>query len=340
MTSTFAPDNAAPDDLAYEAHLSRLNRLSVDKHTHAYEIDWDAPDYAFEPADPRLELPIYDPLGQTDWYRSRPPEVRSRVALYRYAACMKTGWHFENLLQRGLLSYLIALPNGSPEFRYLHHEVIEESEHTLMFQEFVNRTGMPVRGMPRSLRLGSELLVVPLARWFPALFFLFVLGGEDPVDDLQRRQLRANAPGDAPGGTGARLHPLVEKIMRVHISEEARHLSFARKYLTREVPKLGRFRRLRLRIAGPLVMAVMARLMLYAPGDMVREFDIPKKVRRAARRSSLGRETLSRSVAKTRRLWVELGLVGPITRQLWKAGGLWASDPVADRQAGDDEGAA
>ncbi len=320
MSPSPVSTGTVPTDADYEAHLARLNRLSVDKHTHAYELDWDSPEYAFEPADPRLELPVFDPLAQTLWYRSQPPEVRSRLALYRYAACMKVGWHFENLLQRGLLKYVMTLPNGAPEFRYLHHEVIEESEHTLMFQEFVNRTGLPVRGMPRSLRLLAEVVVVPTARWFPALFFLFVLGGEDPVDDLQRRQLRDRDP----------MHPLVEKIMRVHVSEEARHLSFARKYLTREVPKLGRLRRLRLRIAGPVVMAVMARVMLFPPGDMARHFDIPDDVMREAIRSPQALETLAHSVAKTRRLWVELGLVGPLTRRLWKAAGLWADDAADD----------
>jgi len=153
------------DQQTFTTMVARLSRLSVDKHFDAYaDVDWDAPDMALDPADPRLELPPFDPLARTEWYRSQPPEVRARIGLYRYGACMKIGWHFENLLQRGLLSYLIALPNGSPEFRYLHHEVIEESEHTLMFQEFVNRTGMPVRGMPRSLRLGSELLGAQQAR--------------------------------------------------------------------------------------------------------------------------------------------------------------------------------
>ena len=59
---------------------------------------------------------------------------------------------FENLLQRGLLSYAFRLPNGAPEYRYLHHEIIEESQHSLMFQELVNRSGLPVKGMPLGLR--------------------------------------------------------------------------------------------------------------------------------------------------------------------------------------------
>ena len=129
---------------------------------------------------------------------------------------MKIGWHFENLLQRGLLHTPSRSPNGSPEFRYLHHEIIEESQHTLMFQEFVNRSGLPVRGMPWICRSSAELVVPPRPP-APALFFVLVLGGEDPADHLQRQQLR-----------GADAHPLVERIMRIHVTEEARHLSFAR----------------------------------------------------------------------------------------------------------------
>ena len=300
---------------AFYDTLERLNRLSVDRHTHAYEIDWDDPDLALDPADPRLELPDFDPLSATDWYRSQPPEVRHRLALYRYAACMKIGWHFENLLQRGLLGYATTLPNGTPEFRYLHHEIIEESEHTLMFQEFVNRSELPVRGMPKFMRLTAEVSVLPQARIFPALFFLHVLGGEEPADVFQRGQLK--------GAT----HPLVERIMRIHVAEEARHVSFARQHLRHRVPRLGPVRRTVLSVAAPLVLGTMARLMLYPPSDLVREFRIPRRVRREAFRSPQGRQLLKDSVAKTRGLWVELGLVPPPARALWRAAGIW-EEPV------------
>jgi hypothetical protein len=230
---------------------------------------------------------------------------------------MKTGWHFENLLQRGLLRHAFALPNGAPEFRYLHHEIIEESQHTLMFQEFVNRTGYPVRGMPWGLRKLAEWFVVPLARVFPTLFFLFVLGGEDPVDHLQRRVLSDRE---------TELHPLVERIMRIHTTEEARHLSFARHYLQRTVPRLGAARRRQLALIAPLVLGIMARLMLWPTGDLIRQFDIPRDVIRASNRSREGRQLLKDSVAKTRKLFVELGLVTPAAKVLWKAVGLWDKD--------------
>ncbi|MGH9283576.1 MAG: AurF N-oxygenase family protein [Acidimicrobiales bacterium] len=317
MSTAFDADTATVSDGAsLDAALARLNKLSVERHTHAYDLDWDDPSFDVGPHGPPAELPVFDPLSSTEWYRSLPAGERRRLALYRYAACMKIGWHFENLLQQGLLRHAGRLPNGTPQFRYLHHEIVEESEHTLMFQEFVNRTGLPVRGMPRGLRWLAQHRVVPLASRFPALFFLFVLGGEDPVDHLQRRQLKEE---------GGRMHPLVERIMRIHVAEEARHLSFARHYLNERTPRMSRSRRAVLALMAPVVLGVMARLMLRPPGDLIREFDIGKDVLRAAFDTPEAKATLAESVAKTRRLWVELGLVGPFSRQLWKAAGIWGA---------------
>jgi hypothetical protein len=297
----------------FTAAVQRLSRASVDRHFDAYaDIDWNSPDFDLDPTDPRLELPAWDPLGATDWYRAQPADVRARIGLYRYAACMKIGWHFENVLQRGLLKYAAALPNGQPEFRYVHHELIEESQHTLMFQEFVNRSDLPVRGMPRPLLLFAQLFVVPLSRRFPPSFFLFVLGGEDPPDYLQRRYLR-----DHPDG-----HPLIRRIMQIHVTEEARHLSFARELLQRDVSRLGVVGRARLSVTAPIVLGVMTRLMLYPPSDLIRYFDVPRSVARSAKRSPQGRRMLRDSLSKTRRLWTELGLITPLTGWLWQIAGI------------------
>jgi hypothetical protein len=299
----------------FSVMVGRLNKLSVERHFDAYaDIDWDDPGFALDPGDTRFELSAIDPLRHTDWYAAQPADVRARLGCYRWAACMKTGWHFENLLQRGLLRHAFELPNGAPEFRYLHHEIIEESQHTLMFQEFVNRSGLPVRGMPFVLRKLAEWFVVPLARVFPTLFFLFVLGGEDPVDHLQRRVL---------SDRDTTLHPLVERIMRIHTTEEARHLSFARHYMHRTVPELGFFRRLHLALIAPIVLGVMARLMLRPSGDLARHCGVPADVVRAANRSPQSRQLLKDSVAKTRKLFRELGLITPFSKVLWKAAGLW-----------------
>src|SRR6185437_288401 len=133
---------------------------------------------------------------------------------------MKLGLQFESILKRGLLEYAATLPNFSSEFRYAYHELIEEAHHSLMFQEFVNRSGFDARGLGRA-DLAAVRFIIRLGRRFPELFFFFVLGGEDPIDHVQRRALRS----------GEAIHPLLERIMRIHVTEEARHLSFARHYL-------------------------------------------------------------------------------------------------------------
>jgi hypothetical protein len=309
------------DRAAYTNVIERLSKASVDKHWDAYaDIPWADPEFKVDPDDPRWILPSVDPLGRTEWYRSQPPEVQSRIGLWRVATMMKIGLQFENLLKRGLLSYAYRLPNGSPEFRYVLHEASEECQHAMMFQEFVNRTKMPIRGMPKALDVLSQ--VAPhIPRISTELFFVFVLGGEDPIDYVQRKTVK----------NGEALHPLQETIMRIHIAEEARHISFARHYLRHRVPTMPDPRRRALSVATPLVLGLMARIMLAPPGPMVRHFGIPKDVVREAYGSDSWTAEFKNCVAKIRDLAAELGLITPASKRVWKAVGLW--DTPKPRQA-------
>jgi hypothetical protein len=210
MTTMLDEESRADVERAdsYLGLLARLSHQSVVKHFDAYaDVAWDALDMTIDAADPRWVLSADDPLALTAWYQSQPPETKARIGLHRIAVNMKVGLQFESVLKRGLLEYASRLPNGAPEFRYAYHEVIEEAQHSLMFQEFVNRTGLEVGGMPWYMEFGSRR-VVRLGRRFPELFFLFVLGGEDPIDFVQRRALRS----------GEVAHPLLERIMRIHVT--------------------------------------------------------------------------------------------------------------------------
>jgi hypothetical protein len=307
-------DEEQQDDRFTEL-LRRLSHQSVVKHFDAYaDVDWDHPDNAIDPRDPRWELDSGSGLARTDWYRSLPAETRARIGLHGITSNMKAGLQFENVLKRGLLEYAFRLPDGSPEFRYVYHEVIEEAQHSLMFQEFVNRTGLETPGLPWELRIGSRN-VVGLARRFPALFFVFVLGGEDPIDHVQRTVLRS----------GKDIHPLLERIMRIHVTEEARHLSFARSYLRTNVPKLPSWRRRAMAMQAPLVLATEASVMLRPPRHLVRTYGVPDAVlREAYGPSSQGRQDAKDSLRKVRNLLVELDLVTPPAKRLWRRLGIWA----------------
>ncbi len=308
------PDGAPLAGASYRALIERLSRQSVAKHYDAYlDVPWDDPEFAIDAADPRWELHASDPLGATAWYRSLPQPLRARFGLEMIASFAKIGQQFENALQRGLLEYAFRLPNHAPEYRYVMHEVIEEGQHSLMFQEFVNRTQMPIAGLPKLLEFGSRQ-VVRLARVFPELFFLFVLGGEDPIDHVQREHLR----------TGHYAHPLLRRISQVHITEEARHLSFARAYLREHVPQLSVWKRTALRVRTPLLFGQMSQLMLQPPASMVRRYEIPKAVLREAYSSPAARAQRSAALRKPRELCIELGIAIAPFDKLWRRMGIWA----------------
>jgi hypothetical protein len=309
-------------DDAYTDLIARLSHQSVVKHFDAYaDVEWDAPDMQIDPDDPRWELNGDDPLGKTEWYRSQPQSVRARIGLQLIVENMKTGLQFESVLKRGLLEYTTTLPNHTPEFRYAYHEVIEEAQHSLMFQEFVNRSGFDPPGMPKLMQFGSRG-VVKLGRRFPSLFFLFVLGGEDPIDYVQRQSLRS----------GNEIHPLLERIMRIHVTEEARHLSFARHYLKRNVRQLGWVARRRLAIQVPIILGQMAGLMLRPSDEVVRTYRIPKAVLKEAYKDNPeAKQYVRDSLRKVRNLCVDLGIVTPVAKLLWKAFDIW--DEPAPAQA-------
>ena len=306
---------------AFGALVDRLNQQSVTKHFEAYvDVPWDDEHFRIDPADPRWELSADDTLGATAWYQGLAQGDRARLGLDTVASKMKIGLEFESVLKRGLLEFATTLPNGSPEFRYAYHEVIEEAHHSLMFQEFVNRSGFDARGLSRFDQFCARF-IVSLGRRFPPLFFVFVLGGEDPIDYVQRRELRS----------GRTIHPLLERVMRIHVTEEARHLSFARHYLKRKVPTLGRIRRAELAVGAPLVLATMAQMMLRPSGQLRRRYAIPGNVIEEAftENAEHHAEALA-SMAKLRRLCTELGLTSGPYRLLWRALGLWPEDAPED----------
>jgi len=304
-----APTRTMADDATWHEMLGRLNRLSVDRHFDAYQdVPWDDPAYAIDPADARWELPEGSPLAATDWYQAQPPERRAEIGLFDVASKMKVGLQFENVLKRGLLEFALELPDRTPEFRYAYHELIEEAQHSLMFQEFVNRSGLEVRGMQPLDRLAARR-IVKLGRRFPSAFFFFVLGGEDPIDHVQREAL----------ATDRELHPLLERIMRIHVTEEARHLSFARSYLRRTVPGLPRRRRALLRVQVPVTLGVIASMMLRPSPSLVRRYGVPRRVLRRAYGSPEARAGVVASLRKVRELCDELGLRTPAARLVWRA---------------------
>lgn len=316
MTLTVEPGHGALTeadtvDTAYNERLRLLSEGSVHKHFDPFEdIDWDAPEFAVVPNDRRWILQREaDPIGAHPWYQSLDEQTQIEIGMWRQANVAKVGLQFENILIRGMMQYVFYTDNGSPEARYCTHESIEECNHTLMFQEMVNRIGMDVPGMNRALRLLGGL--VPLAgSTLPVVFFMGVLAGEEPIDHLQKQILREDAE----------IHPIMRRVMEIHVAEEARHISFAHEFLERRVPRMPKVNRFVVSLAMPVIMRVLGDAIVIPPKEFWRRFDVPKSVRKEIFwNSPQAEQDLRNYFADVRMLADNAGLMNPVSKLVWKA---------------------
>jgi P-aminobenzoate N-oxygenase AurF len=293
----------------YTNTLAQLSRASVRKHFDAYaDVGWDDPEFRIDPEDPRFECAAYEPIAASPWYRQQKAATRARIGLALSAFRLKMGIEFENLLSRGLLEFAASLKNGSPEFRYAYHELIEEAQHSLMFQEFVNRSGCDSPGLPWAMKWLARQ-VPRLGRVAPELLFVHVLAGEVPIDRVQRIELKR----------GAALHPLLRRIVQIHVTEEARHVHFAESFLEARVPALSPLRRAHLSLAAPIVTAIVADLMLRPPAAVVARFGMPRAVLAEAYRGPAYAALRAVTIAPLYERYTELGLITRASRPLWRA---------------------
>jgi hypothetical protein len=297
------------DDTQYVEMLTTLSEGSVRRNFNPYtDIDWQSPEFAVTDNDPRWILPATDPLGRHPWYRAQSEERQIRIGMWRQSNVAKVGLHFESILIRGLLNYAFWVPNGSSEYRYCLHESVEECNHTMMFQEMVNRVGADVPGMPRALKWLSPL--IPLAAGpLPIPFFFAVLAGEEPIDHTQKNVLRE----------GKMLHPIMERVMAIHVAEEARHISFAHEYLRKRIPHLSSWRRFWLSLYTPVIMRVLCSVIVVPPKAFWREFDIPHEVRKELFfRAPESRQMLRDMFADVRMLAYDTKLMNPFAKLMWR----------------------
>lgn len=305
-------------DAGYREMLRTLSEGSVHVHFDPYEdIAWDAPELAIDPLDPLWVLsPTLDPLGATAWYQGLPQSRQIEIGKARLMNAMKVGAAFESMLIRGLMQYVVALPNGSPEFRYCLHEMTEECNHIQMFQELVNRVGVDVPGMRRRLRLISPFIGGLLA-CMPVSLMVSILAGEEPIDHYQKSILRE----------GGHVPPAVLRTMEIHIAEEARHISFAHEFVRLYVPRLSRTQRFALSIYFPLAMRIAAEEIMTPPGALARRYDIPRDVfREAFWQSPKSREIMASYFGDMRSLAEEVGLMTRTSRGVWRRLGI-AGEP-------------
>jgi hypothetical protein len=195
-------------------------KLSYDPMT---DIDWD------QPLDPTLYAvpPHRVTLYGTPLWERMPEEQRVQLSWHEFASVASVGLWFEIILMQGLLRYAYDQDPHSQHIQYCLTEIGDETRHSVMFAKAAEKLAPGARYRPRKA-------VHELGRFYksyaagPSLF-ASVLVAEETLDRMQRELM------DTPG-----LLPFAQQVAKIHVTEEARHVAYARTAVERQLPKLSR----------------------------------------------------------------------------------------------------
>ena len=281
--------------------IAASERLTLDPFR---DVDW-----SIEVADdsqyhlPPEKLPLF---GTPQWGAMTGTERRT-YSRHECAAVCAAGIWFENKLMQIVLRHLAVMPVTDPAHRYLLVEVADECRHSMMFGEYIRRAGTPTYAPETG---GSGLDAVDELPGGRAMGYLLILAVEELLDTCNRATMRDDT-----------IHPVSRQIAKLHVLEEARHVSFAKTYLTEVWPTLPAEERAEAAAVAPFAVDYVARLMVN--DDVYAELGIAGGAE-AARANPLHRERIVADLAKLTDFLVKLGVIDNTNRGAWVEHGLAA----------------
>lgn len=274
------------------------------------DIDWDAP---LDPDKFFLPPEVVSLYGTPLWDAMTRAE-RIELSRQELVNTLSAGIWFENILNQSLLRKMM---HQDPTASTTHYELTElgdETRHMVMFGKAIAKVGAdPVRPRlyQRIIINGLPFIFRGSALWVAALI------GEEIFDSLQRQMM------DDP-----ELQPMVQRLMRIHVTEESRHIQFARDGLRKRSPSMSRWTRFWIGnlngAGGPFFRYLFTNKVQYARVGLD-----ARAARRMARNSAHRKQTQIAGFAPLAAFLEEVGLLGPIARRAWRrCGFLPATGPV------------
>jgi hypothetical protein len=299
MTASVQPAGPTREEFS-----DRLLKGSVKRsYTPIVDIDWDAPldpDKFFLP-------PKTVSLYGTPLWDNMNREQRIELSRQEFVNTLSAGIWFENILNQALLRKMM---HQDPTARATHYELTElgdETRHMIMFGKAIERVGAkPVRP-----RLYQRIIINALPFTFRGpLLWVAALIGEEIFDSLQRQMMEDDE-----------LQPMVQRLMRIHVTEEARHIQFARDGLRKRAPNMRRIPRVFVAnvngVGGLFFRHLFTNRVPYRRAGLD-----PRVARRVARGSPTRREVQVIGFAPLAAFLEEVGLMGPIARRMWRRSGF------------------
>lgn len=283
-----------------EATAQRLLRSSLE---HSYEpnldIDWDAPlvDGLYGMPAHRVSLygtPMWDELTE---------EQRITLSIHEVCSIARVGLWFEIILMQMLLRYAYDRDPRSQHIQYALTEVADECRHSVMFARMTERYGVPDYAPRWHAHLGGRIFKTVASG--PAMF-AGTLVAEEITDQLQREGMKDET-----------VQPLTRMVSKIHVTEEARHVRYAREELARLMPTTNAVQR----EAGRWLTAVAAHRIatnLIHP-DVYKSVGLdPVRARKVARANPHHQDTVRWTARKLIPFLREQGMIGGPSEVLWR----------------------
>jgi hypothetical protein len=299
MTSAVHPAGAGREEVA-----ERLLKGSVKKsYVPVVDIDWDAP---LDPDKFYLPPKTVSLYGTPMWDEMTRAQ-RIELSRQELVNTLSAGIWFENILNQAVLRKLMHKDPTSRASHYALTELGDETRHMVMFGKAIERVGArPVRP-----RLYQRVIINTLPLFFRgSLLWVAALIGEEIFDALQRQMM------DDPD-----LQPMIQRLMRIHVTEEARHIQFARDGLRKRAPEMGRLSRYFVANINGLG-GWFFRYLFTNPIPYARAGLDARRASITARNSPHRNEVQVTGFAPLAAFLTEVGLMGPIARRGWTRSGF------------------
>ena len=303
MTMSLTPPDTDRSRTREEFSERLLNGTVKKSYDPIVDIDWDAP---LDPDKFFLPPQMVTFYGTPQWEAMTRAEQRE-VSRQQLVNMLSAGIWFENILNQALLRGIMHANPTARSTHYMLTELGDETRHMVMFGKTIDRIG----GIPVRPRLYQRIIINSLPFTFRgSVLWMAALVGEEIFDALQRQIL------DDPD-----IQPIVGRLMRIHVTEEARHIQFARDGLRKHAPTMHWYRKIVVAnlhgIGGPFY-----RMLFTLPVQYNRAGLDGVQMRRVSRANPHYRQKCRESFAPLATFFEEVGLMGRFSRILWRRAGF------------------
>ncbi|MCE5291282.1 MAG: diiron oxygenase [Nocardiaceae bacterium] len=174
------------------------------------DIDWDAP---LDP-DKFYITPNRVTLYGTDMWDEMTRAQQIELSKHETASIASAGVFFEMILMQMVLRTIYDQDPRTSHVHWALTEIADECRHSIMFGKYCDKVGVsPHRHSAMFNELGRIFKTIA---WGP-MAYAGILVAEEILDEAQKEMMRDED-----------LQPLVRKVAQIHVTEEARHMRFAR----------------------------------------------------------------------------------------------------------------